>query len=82
MAKAQHAPSYRNLPKLLRAMREDAGLTQRGLAGRVRRSQPWVHKTELGERRMDVTEFLEWCLACGVDAEEAFRRLICMRRGT
>lgn len=80
MSKSQHATNYRKLPVMLRQMREEAGLTQRDLATRLRRSQPWVHKTEIGERRMDITEFLEWCIGCRVDPEEAFRRLIRMRR--
>lgn len=80
MAKAQHAYSYRGLPAMLRAMRQEAGLTQRDLAKRIRRTQPWVHKTEVGERRADITEFLEWCLGCGVDAEVAFRELRKNRR--
>ncbi|MBC7819995.1 MAG: helix-turn-helix transcriptional regulator [Planctomycetaceae bacterium] len=76
MAKSQHATSYRAVPVLLRELREQAKLTQRDLASRVRRSQPWVHKSELGERRVDISEFLIWCVACDVDPEEAFRRLI------
>ena len=75
MAKAQHAARYRMLPALLRRLREDAGLTQRELAGRLRMTHVWVHKSEVGERRVDVAEFMDWCLACGVDAEDAFRQL-------
>lgn len=82
MAKAQHHPSYRDLPMMLRTMREEAGLTQRDLAARVRRTQPWVHKTEAGDRRIDITEFLDWCLACGIEPEKAFRRLVEHRRGS
>lgn len=26
-----------------------------------------VHKSETGERRVDVAEFVDWCVACGVD---------------
>jgi hypothetical protein len=36
MAKAQHAQRYRQLPGLLRGLREEAGLTQRALAARLR----------------------------------------------
>ena len=36
MAKAQHASRYRRLPAFLRRLREAAGLTQRGLASRLR----------------------------------------------
>jgi ribosome-binding protein aMBF1 (putative translation factor) len=80
MAKAQHALSYRRFPGMLREMREKAGLTQRDLAKKVRQPQTWVHKTEVGERRADITEFLEWCLACEVNPEAAFRELIKNRR--
>jgi len=80
MAKSQHAPSYRNVPVLLRQMREEAKLTQRDLAQRLRRSQPWVHKSEIGERRVDIAEFLDWCIGCGVNPDEAFRQLIKQRR--
>ena len=37
MAKSQHHPSYRPVPPLLRAIREDAGLTQRALGARLSR---------------------------------------------
>lgn len=81
MAKALQAFRYRRLPGMLREMREKSGLTQRELAKRLKFSQPLVHKTEIGERRGDVTEFLDWCLACGVDPEAAFRELLRHRRG-
>jgi transcriptional regulator with XRE-family HTH domain len=80
MAKSQHAASYRAVPPLLRGMREEAGLTQRELARLAGRSQPWVHKSEIGERRVDISEFLEWCVACRTEPEAAFRRLIKWRR--
>lgn len=76
MAKSQHALGYRPIPRLLREMREAAAITQRELASRIRRSQPWVHKSEIGERRVDISEFLEWCLACDVEPEQAFRQLL------
>ncbi len=80
MVKALHAFRYRRIPGMLREMREQAGLTQRELAKRLKFSQPLVHKTEIGERRGDITEFLDWCLACGVDPEKAFRELLRHRR--
>jgi transcriptional regulator with XRE-family HTH domain len=80
MAKSQHASGYRPVPPFLRELRERAGLTQRDLAVKVKRSQPWVHKSALGERRVDISEFLIWCEACGVNPEEAFRRLVRGRR--
>ena len=75
MAKSQHAPRYRHLPAMLRRLREEADMTQRDLAAKLRVNHVWVHKSEIGERRVDVTEFLDWCVACGVDPGEAFGEL-------
>lgn len=72
--------SYRNVPKMLREMRERANLTQRDVAKKTGRPQPWVHKSEVGERRIDISEFLDWCVACDTDPEAAFRELIRRRR--
>jgi len=79
MAKVQHAYIYQKVPKLLRKMREEAGLTQRDLAVKIRKPQPWVHKSEDGSRRVDVAEFLEWCLGCGVEPVEGFKELVRLR---
>lgn len=73
MAKAQHARRYRELPSLLRRLREEASFTQRDLARELRVSHILIHKSETGERRVDVAEFMDWCLACGVDPSEAIR---------
>ena len=75
MAKAQHAPRYRLLPGLLRQMRQDASLTQRQLAAKLGTNHVWVHKSEIGERRVDVSEFMDWCAGCGRDPEEMFHQL-------
>jgi transcriptional regulator with XRE-family HTH domain len=75
MAKAQHAQRYRYLPALLRKLREEASLTQRDLAAKLRTNHVSIHKSEIGERRVDVAEFMDWCIACRVDPEDAFRML-------
>ena len=75
MAKSQQAPRYRNLPAMLRRWREEAGLTQRDLAAKLRVTHVWVHKSEIGERRVDICEFLDWVVACGVDPAAAFTEL-------
>lgn len=76
MAKAQHTPEYRPVPRRLRDLREGAGLTQRELGGLVRRPQSWVYNCETGSRRVDVTEFAAWCRACDVDPGRAFAELL------
>jgi transcriptional regulator with XRE-family HTH domain len=75
MAKAQHAPRYRHLPAMLRRLREEAGLTQRELAAKLQTTHIFVHKSEIGERRVDITEFIDWTVACGVDPAQAFAEL-------
>ena len=75
MAKAQHALRYRLLPRSLREMRQQAGLTQRALAARLAVTHVFVHKSETGERRVDVTEFMDWSKACGIDPIAAFTKL-------
>jgi transcriptional regulator with XRE-family HTH domain len=75
MAKAQHASRYRLLPGMLRELREASGLTQRGLAAKLRVTHVFVHKSEVGERRVDVAEFMDWCVACGANPDDSFRAL-------
>jgi transcriptional regulator with XRE-family HTH domain len=80
MAKGQHALRYRLLPAALRRIRCQASLTQRELARKLRVTHVWVHKSEVGDRRVDVTEFMDWCVACGTDPVEEFRNLAHERR--
>jgi transcriptional regulator with XRE-family HTH domain len=74
--KAQHASRYRLVPPFLRALREEAGVTQRELGQRLKRPQSWVYNCESANRRVDVTEFIAWAKACNVDARDAFARLL------
>ena len=54
--------------------RKSAGLTQVGLADRLRRPQSFVSKYERGERKLDVIEFCEVCRALGIDPVAFLRR--------
>jgi transcriptional regulator with XRE-family HTH domain len=74
--KAQHAEPYQQLPPFLRRLREDAGLTQRELGDRLGKPQSWVYNCETGNRRVDVTEFVAWAKACGLDPKTAFARFL------
>jgi transcriptional regulator with XRE-family HTH domain len=75
MPKSLQAQRYRQLPAMLRDMREKAGLTQRDLAKKLGISHVMVHNSETTERRVDITEFADWCAACMVDPVEAFKDL-------
>jgi hypothetical protein len=74
--KAQHDPRYLSLPLLLRSMREEAELTQRQIGAKLGKPQSWVHNCEVANRRVDVTEFVRWAKACGVNPLEAFKRVL------
>jgi transcriptional regulator with XRE-family HTH domain len=80
MPKSLQAHRYRLLPAMLREMRERASLTQRDLARRLGISHVMVHNSETAERRVDVTEFADWCQACGVDPVTAFADLMKRRQ--
>ena len=74
--KAQHDRSYEELPGFLRKLREDAGMTQRDIGARLGKPQSWVYNCETANRRVDVTEFIAWCDACGVTPKDAFARVL------
>jgi transcriptional regulator with XRE-family HTH domain len=63
------------LKTLLRELRAEAELTQTELAARIEKDQTFVSKYESGERRLDVLEIREICLALGLTFEEFARRL-------
>lgn len=75
MAKSLQAQRYKQLPAMLREMREKAGLTQRDLAKKLRIDHVMIHNSETAERRVDVAEFADWAEACGVDPVESFKDL-------
>jgi transcriptional regulator with XRE-family HTH domain len=74
--KAQHGVKYRILPQFLREIREEAGLTQRDIGKVLKKPQSYIHNCETANRRMDITEFIQWARACGVNPRTAFSRLL------
>jgi len=61
--------------RLLRVVRQEAGLSQYGLADRLGTTQSWVSKCERGERRIDAVELRRFCMAMGIRTDEFMRRL-------
>lgn len=45
-------------------------MTQRELADILQMHNTMVHRTEIGDRRIDPVEFVAWCRACGADPGE------------
>lgn len=74
--KVQHEAGYQYVPKLLLALRTDAGLTQRDIGSRLKKPQSWVYNCETGNRRVDVWEFEQWANACEVDPIQAFKQFL------
>ncbi len=63
------------LRKLLRQLRKEAGLRQQDLAIRLGRPQSFVSKYEIGDRRLDVLELRQVCIAMGVPLTTFIKRL-------
>jgi transcriptional regulator with XRE-family HTH domain len=61
-----YSPRYGRFRALLRSVREEAGLSQAALAVKLGKPQTFVSKSELGERRIDFLETLDFCAACDV----------------
>lgn len=76
MAKSLHTPEYEHFRRLLIAARETAGLTQTEVSSRLGRPQSFVAKYEGGERRLDVVEFLQVCVALGADPQRMIEDLL------
>ena len=74
-ARPQHKPAYRKMCGMLRAMRTRAGLTQRDLARKLRMHNTMVHRSEIGDRRIDPVEFAAWCRACDADPGDMIRQI-------
>jgi hypothetical protein len=60
---------YQRLIELLVQARKDAGITQVELGKRLGQRQTFVSKFELGERRLDVAEFVAVSRALGANPE-------------
>ena len=67
MSKSIHTAEHAKLRELLIAARKAAGLTQQEVANILGRPQSFVAKYEVGERRLDVIEFIAVVRALGTD---------------
>ena len=60
---------------LLRKIRKQSGLTQQQLAQKLNQSQSFVSKCERGERRIDIVELRDFCVAMGVSLRSFIEEL-------
>lgn len=61
--KSTHSAQYRALLARMRAARKARGISQQELARRLGKPQSYVSKAEMGERRLDVVEYLHFMRA-------------------
>lgn len=76
MTRSLHSPAYRHVTEALKAMRHDAGLSQRELASILDRELSFVSRIEQGQRRLDLLEWTWFCEALGRDPAEEARKLV------
>ncbi|WP_414902815.1 helix-turn-helix domain-containing protein [Sphingomonas flavalba] len=68
MAKGITDDRYRQLLVILIEARKGVGLSQADVATKLNKPQQFVSRYELGERRLDVIEYLDIAAALGLDA--------------
>jgi len=67
LAKGFQDSRYRELIAQLRAEREKQGLSQEALAERLGTHQQFVSRYEIGERRLDILEYMDVAAALGLE---------------
>ena len=67
MAKGISDLRYRRLLAVLVRARKNAGMTQGDVARQLGQPQQFVSRYELGERRLDVFEYIDIAAAIGID---------------
>ena len=63
-------PLYMELVARIRRARKARGLKQKDLGAILNKPQAFISKVETCERRLDLVEAAQWCLALGVTLEE------------
>jgi transcriptional regulator with XRE-family HTH domain len=76
LRKTLRSGGHRALIDLLVSTRNQAGLTQRDLAARLKRPHSFIGRIEAGERRVDVVEFIEIARVLEVDPTHLFAKLV------
>lgn len=65
-----HNPLYMAFVSELRAARTRSGVTQQELASRLGVRQSYIAKVETCERRIDVVEAAQWCMALSISFQD------------
>ena len=76
MQKSISSAKQKELLRLLKEVRESAGLRQQDVANSLNQPQSFVSKYETGERRLDLLELEQVCEACGLGLSEFVSRYL------
>ena len=74
--KTLYSEPLQTLRNWLKTNRNARNIPMRTVAHRLRVSHSWIAKTENGQRRLDVLEFVNLCMAIGLDPHEGIDLLI------
>ena len=74
--KSLRSRRHRALCVVLAAARKAAGLSQDELAQRLKTSQTVIARIEIGERRIDVIEFIDLARVLRIDPREVLTQLM------
>lgn len=73
--KTIHAKEYHVVIGMLRELREQKQLTQKGLADKIGSDQTFISKIEIGERRVDIIELKYICDALDIELVEFIKQV-------
>jgi transcriptional regulator with XRE-family HTH domain len=71
-----HSEPYRSVVRNLRAVREDAGMSQTALCVRLGKADNYISRIESAERSVGIVEIVKIGRALGIPPEELFARII------
>lgn len=74
--KQRNSRRYGQLRAILRARREELGITQRQLSARLKRDKNFVQLVESGERALDVIEYLQYAKALRLHPLETLSQVL------
>jgi transcriptional regulator with XRE-family HTH domain len=74
--KTLYSPESEKVSHWLRAQRQLKGLTMRQAGELLGKPHSFVGKTEIGQRRLDVVEYVWYCRCLGFDATEGLNEII------
>jgi len=73
--KTLYSPASQKISNWLRCQREQRGLTMRQAGALLEKPHSFIGKTESGQRRLDVVEFVWYCNRLGFDPIEGIKVL-------